>query len=167
MAMAVLPVVDHIQHAGCQITGVQRTGLARFKINLHAVPFGRLADTGFQQWQLIAGAGNVMAAAAVEPMHSRKDIAEFGGNGVQRHVQRVGVLLAERVEVKPVEQRQQVRRHLGVPFGAGSAQPAAGRAGVVNRVALLGRAFGIDAQTKALAGRLWPAARTGPAVRES
>ena len=46
-----------------------------------------------------------------------------------------------------------VRRYCGVPLGAGGAKAAAGGAGVINSVAVLGGAFRVDAQPHAFACR--------------
>ena len=71
----------------------------------------------------------------------------------QRHRQRGRVLLAEGVEVQTVQQSGQlrVRGYCGVPLGTGSAQTAAGGAGVINFMTLLRGALRVDAQTDAFA----------------
>ena len=97
-----------------------------------------------------------MPAAEVEPLHIGQQIAELFCHGVQRHGQRIGVLLAERVEVQSVQKLRQagVLRHGGIPCCAGRTKAAAGRAGVVDRVAVLRGAFRVDAQPYAFARRL-------------
>ena len=95
-----------------------------------------------------------MPAAHVQPLHPREHVAKCLRHRVQGDGQRVGILLAQGVEVQPVQQREQRRGHLRVPLGAGHAQAAPRRAGVVNRVALLGGAFRVDAQPQALPGSL-------------
>ena len=97
-----------------------------------------------------------MPAAEVHPLNFRQYIAEFFCHSIQRHRQRVGVLLAQGVEMQPVQKLGQggVLRHGGVPRGAGRAKAAAGGAGVVDGVTVLRGAFGVDAQPHAFARRL-------------
>ena len=56
--------------------------------------------------------------------------------------------------MQAVQQGGQLRRHTGVPLGAGGAQAAARRAGVVDVMSLLGGALRVDAKPHALARRL-------------
>lgn len=71
----------------------------------------------------------------------------------------VGVLLAQGVEVQPIQQLQGVGVHLGVPHLPGHPHAAAGGAGVVDGVSLLGGALGIDAQPHTFPRRLGPGPR--------
>ena len=82
--------------------------------------------------------------------------AELLLHRVQRHGQRVGVLLTEGVEVQAVQQSGEARLlcQRGVPLGAGGAETAARGAGVIDGMALLRGALRVDAQTDALARRL-------------
>ena len=100
----------------------------------------------------------MVAAAHVEPFHIGEDVPKSLRNRRQGGLQGVGVLLAEGMEVQSVQQGGQLRGHLPVPLGPGGPQPGAGGAGVVDRVALLGGALGIDPQTDALSGGLGPGA---------
>ena len=94
-----------------------------------------------------------MPAAEVEPAHPGQQVPELLFHGCQRHGQRVGVLLAQGVEVQSVQQPGQGRvcLHGGVPLGTCGTQAAARGAGVVNGVALLGGALGVHPQPHALA----------------
>ena len=98
----------------------------------------------------------MVSAAKIEPFQPRQQVAEFLFHSVQRHGQRIGVLLAERVEVQSVQKLRQagVLRNSGIPCCAGRTKAAAGRAGVVDRVAVLRGAFWVDAQPYALTGCL-------------
>ena len=87
-----------------------------------------------------------------------KHVAEFLCHSLQRDLQRVGILLTEGVKMQTVEQVNQLRRHISVPLGTSGPEAGAGRAGIVDLVALLGGALGIDAQAPALAGGLRPGA---------
>ena len=82
--------------------------------------------------------------------------AELRLDRVQRQGQRVGVLLTEGVEVEAVQQGREARLlfQRGIPLGAGGAEAAARGAGVIDGVALLRRALGVDAQAHALARSL-------------
>ena len=88
----------------------------------------------------------MVPTAHVEPPHPGQNLPKPGLHRRQRALQRVGVLLAEGVKVQPVQQRQQAGGHGGVPLGAGHPQAAAGGAGIVELVALLGGAFGVHPQ---------------------
>ena len=151
-----IAVFYNIQHAGQQVTGIQCTGLTRLQIDRHAPRILCAGDAVLQRGNVVAGAGDVMSAAEVEPLHIGQQIAEFFSHGVQRHGQCIGVLLAERVEVQSVQKLRQagVLRHGGIPCCAGRTKAAAGRAGIVDCVAVLRGAFGVDAQPYAFARRL-------------
>ena len=98
----------------------------------------------------------MVPAAKIQPLHLRQQVAETRLHGVQRCGRRVGVLLAEGVEVQPVQQREQggIIFRCGVPLGAGGAKAAAGGTGVIDGVTLLCRALRVDAQPHALARSL-------------
>ena len=88
-----IAVLHHVQHAGQEIPCVQGAGLAGFQINRHAPVIPGAADTLFQSGHVVAGAGDVMPASEVQPLHFWQQIAEFLCHCVQRHGQRIGVLL--------------------------------------------------------------------------
>ena len=90
----------------------------------------------------------MVPAAEVQPAQPGEELAEACLDGVQRRLQRIGILLAERVEVQAAEQRQ----HLGVELRPGNAEAGLLAAGVIDRVALLCGALGIDAQAGLLPG---------------
>ena len=151
-----IAVFYNIQHAGQQVTGIQRTGLTRLEIDRHAPRILCAGDAVLQRGNVVAGAGDVMSAAEVEPLHIGQQIAKLFCHGIQRHGQCIGVLLAESVEVQSVQKLRQagVLRHGGIPCCAGRTKAAAGRAGVVDRVAVLRGAFRVDAQPYAFARSL-------------
>ena len=90
----------------------------------------------------------MVPAAEVQPAQSGEKLAEACLDGVQRRLQRIGILLAERVEVQAAEQRQ----HLGVELRPRDAEAGLLTAGVIDRMPLLRGALGIDAQTGLLPG---------------
>ena len=158
-----IAVAQGVQYRGDEIACVQRPGFAGFQIDLYAVLCLRLGDAALQRGQVVAGAGDVVSAAKVQPLHPGQQVAEAVFHGGQRQGQRVGILLTQGVEVQAVQQTRQGRvcLHSGVPLGTGGAQAAAGGAGVVDRMAFLGRAFRVDAQTDALARRFGCRAESG------
>ena len=96
-------VLHHVQHTGQKIPGVQCARLARLQIHRDAPRILCASNAVFQRFDSIAGAGDVMPAAEVHPLHFWQYIAEFFRHSVQRHRQRVGVLLAQGVEMQPVQ----------------------------------------------------------------
>ena len=145
-----------VQHRGDKIARVQRPRLARLEIDLYTVLLLHPGDAGFQRRKVIARAGDVVSAAEVEPLQARQQAAELRLDRVQRQGQRVGVLLTEGVEVEAVQQGREARLlfQRGIPLGAGGAEAAARGAGVIDGMALLRRALGVDAQAHALARSL-------------
>ena len=121
-----IAVAQGVQHRGDEITCVQRPGLAGLQIDLYAVLRLRLGDAALQRGQVVAGAGDVVSAAKVQPLHPGQQVAEAVFHGGQRQGQRVGILLAQGVEVQAVQQVGQVRvlRHSGIPLGTGGTQTA-------------------------------------------
>ena len=90
----------------------------------------------------------MMTAAEVEPVQLVQIFAEAFFKGFGSRFQVIGILLAEGVEVQPIQQRQQGF----IEVGKGSAQSGAGCARVIDGMTLLGGMFGIDAQTGLLPG---------------
>ena len=106
--------------------------------------------------KVVVGAGDVVPAPHVEPLHPGQNVPELLLYRLKGSFQIVGVLLTQGVEVKAVQQRQGVLVHLLVPHVPGHPHAAAWGAGVIDGVALLGGALGIDAQPQALARLLAP-----------
>lgn len=104
-----LTILQGVQHRGDEVACVQRPGLARFQIHLHAVLFLRPGDTLFQRGKVVIRAGDVVSAAKVEPLHPGQQVTEFRFQRGQGGRQRVGILLAQGVEVQAVQQVGQVR----------------------------------------------------------
>ena len=151
-----LAILQGVQHCGDEVACVQRPGLARFQIHLHAVLFLRPGDALFQRGKVVIRAGDVVPPAKVEPLHPGQQVTEFRFQRGQGGRQCVGILLAQGVEVQAVQQVGQVRvlRRSGIPLGTGGAQTAARGAGVIDLVALLGGVLGVHPQAHALARRL-------------
>ena len=126
-----LAVLQGVQHRGDEVACVQRPGLAGLQIHLHAVLFLRPGDALFQRGKVVIRAGDVVPAAKVEPLHPGQQVTEFRFQRGQGGRQRVGILLAQGVEVQAVQQVGQVRvlRRSGIPLGTGGAQTAAGAQG--------------------------------------
>ena len=148
-----LAIAQGIQHRGDQIPGVQRPGFTRFQIHLHTVFGLHFRDALFQRGKVVTGAGDVVPAAEVEPLHPGQQVPELLLHRRQCRGQCVRILLTQGVEVQPIQQLWQGRvcLHGGVPLGTGGAQTAAGGAGVVDFVAFLRGALRVDAQTNAFA----------------
>ena len=70
----------------------------------------------------------MVAAAEVDPLHLRDELAELRFEGRNRALQYVGALLAHRMEVEPLESLEVGRRF---DLGAEGAEARAGGAGVV------------------------------------
>ena len=85
-----------------------------------------------------------MPAAQVEPLHSPQPRPELFLERLNRLVKRIGVLLAERVNVQPVNQIEQSARSRRKFFQA-NAQAGSRRTGIVDRMRLR-RVLGIDPQ---------------------
>ena len=62
-------------------------------LHMPAVLLLHPGDAGFQRGKVIARAGDVVSAAKIEPFQPRQQVAEFLFHCVQRHGQRIGVLL--------------------------------------------------------------------------
>ena len=142
-------VVYHFQHAGFQEPGVQHHGLARLQIHLHPVFLPQPPHQPDQPFPVVVVPGNVVAAAQIQPFQAGQIRPELFLKGGQGGFQRVGILLAQGVEMQPVQQGQQLR----VKIRQGGAQAAARGAGIIDGVALLGGAFGIHPQPHLLARR--------------
>ena len=93
----------------------------------------------------------MVPAPHVEPFHLGQNVPKLLLDCMKGSFQIVGVLLAQGVEVKAVQQLQGGLVHLLVPHVPGHSHAAAGGAGVIDGVALLGGALGVDAQPQALA----------------
>ena len=97
-----IAVAQGIQHRGDEIACVQSPGLARLQIDLYAVLCLRLGDAALQRGQVVAGAGDVVSAAKVQPLHLVEILAELFLYIVQCFCQRLCVLLTHGVEVQPL-----------------------------------------------------------------
>ena len=98
-----LAVLQGVQHRGDKVACIQRPGLARFQIHLHAVLFLRHGDTLFQRGKVVIRAGDVVPAAKVEPLHPGQKTPELCFHRRQRQGQCIGILLAQGVEVQSVQ----------------------------------------------------------------
>ena len=91
----------------------------------------------------------MVPSAHVEPLHPGQDIPEALFHGGQGCLQRVGTLLAQRVEMESVQQAGQLFRHFPVPCFPRHAQAASLRAGIIDVMPFLGGAFRVDPQADA------------------
>jgi hypothetical protein len=95
--------LDYVEHGDDEHAGVERYGLAGFEVDIHIVAFAEALDHSDEALDVVSGAGDVVPTAEVEPLEPRDEVAEFGFEGVGGVFERVGVLLAERVEVEAIE----------------------------------------------------------------
>ena len=143
----VLAVFHGFEHGRYQIAGVQHDGLARLQINLHAVLIAQVRDAADERFHVVIGAGDVVTAAEVEPLHALHVAAEAHFERRDRAHEVVRVLFAEGVEVEAFDAVEHIR--LEIRFGNAEARGRAAR--VIDGVALrLGRALRIEAQAAAL-----------------
>ena len=140
-------VVPRLQHPGVQEAGVEHHGLAGLQVDLHPVALPQAPHQGDQLLPVVVLPGDVVAAPQIEPLQALEIGTELLLEGHQSGLQVVGVLLAQGVEVKPVQQGQLLRPEIG----QSGAQPGAGGAGVIDGVALLGGALGVHPQAHLLA----------------
>jgi hypothetical protein len=126
------PPRDDVQHFGDEQARVQRDRLARLQVHLKPYSSCIRRNAALEPVDVVAGAGDVVPAAEIDPLHLSKPRPELLLDGLQRRFQRVRVLLAQRVEVQPANalgKRRQFRLRA-------DAQAGAGRAGVVEGVVL-------------------------------
>ena len=100
-----------------------------------------------QCFHIVIRAGDVVAAAEVDPLHLRQVLAEFRLDGLERDGERIGALLAERVEVQALKACDSAL----IKVAQAHAEARALRARVVDGV-VLRRALGVDAQAARDAG---------------
>ncbi|MPM27609.1 hypothetical protein SDC9_74122 [bioreactor metagenome] len=89
---------------------------------------------------MIARSGNMVSAAQIQPFHPAESCSKFLLHGLQRHGQRVGVLFAKGMKMKPVHPIQPVQ----IDLIGGDAQTGAGRAGIIDGMGFLGGTLGVD-----------------------
>lgn len=137
-----------VEHLGDEETGIQRDGLAGLDVDGQAVRLLHVADALLEERDIIAFLRDVVAAAEVDPLHLRQVLAELLLDGLERDGERVGALLAERVEVQAFQSPDGALVEVAQPH----AETRACGARVVDGV-LLRRALGVDAQATRDAGR--------------
>ena len=137
-----------VEHLGDEEAGVQRDGLAGLDVDRQAVLLLHMADALLEERDVIAFLRDVVAAAEVDPLHLRQILAELRLDGLERDGERVGALLAERMEVQAFKPFDGAL----VEVAQTHAEPRAHSARVVDGV-LLRRALGVDAQATRDTGR--------------
>lgn len=137
-----------VEHLGDEEAGVQRDGLAGLDVDRQAVLLLHVADALLEERDIIAFLRDVVAAAEVDPLHLRQVLAKLRLDGLERDGERVGALLAERVEVQTFKAIDGALVEVAQPH----AETRACGARVVDGVVLC-RALGIDAQAARDAGR--------------
>lgn len=137
-----------VEHLGDEEAGVQRDGLAGLDVDGQAVLLLHVADALLEKRDVIARLRDMVAAAEVDPLHPRQVLAELRLDGFERDGERVGALLAERVEVQAFKPLEGALVEVAQPH----AETRACGARVVDGV-LLRRALGVDAQATRDAGR--------------
>ena len=96
-------IVDGVDDAADEDAGADGDGFAGFEVDGEVVAFADAFDETDEEVGVVAGFGDMVAAAHVEPFDLVEEVAEFGFDGVEGGGEGVGVLFAERVEVEPVE----------------------------------------------------------------
>ena len=106
------PVPAQIEHGADQDPGIKRHCLAGFKIDFGLSIVPHINQKLHQLVALIIGAGNVVPAAQVNPFEQ----AEIGLKVVERFIpgalQRLEVLLAQRVHMQAIDQLHMLLRQL-------------------------------------------------------
>ena len=137
-----------LEYGGVEFSCIECHCLAGFEVDLEGVFFLHAEDASAEEVEVVARAGDVVAAAEVYPLDVAEVLAESVDDGIEGGLQVVGVLFAQCVEVESVDEPEQGR------MGADAlledvercAQTASGGTGVVDGMSLLGGAFGIDAE---------------------
>ena len=92
-------VPGQVQHLGHHHPGLVGDGFARLQIHLDIVLGSERLDTGNQVVHLVIGAGDVVAAAEVDPLHPVQQVAKFLLHDIQGAFKRREVLLTQGVEM--------------------------------------------------------------------
>ena len=137
-----------VEHLGDEEAGVQRDGLAGLDVDRQAVRLLHVADALLEERDVVAFLRDVVAAAEVDPLHLRQVLAELRLDGLEGDGERVGALLAERVEVQALKSLDGTLIKVAQPHAEARARGARVVDGVVLR-----RALGVDAQATRDAGR--------------
>ena len=135
-------VLHGFEHTRYQEPGAQHHGFPRLEIHLHTVRLPQMAHNADEPIDVVAGAGDVMAAAEVQPLHAAEETPKLFLEGFHRLLKRVGILFTECVDMQAVEQRQE----RFVEIGERCAKARTGCAGIVDRMALLRGTFRVQAQ---------------------
>ena len=90
---------DEVEHGDDEHAGVERHRFAGFQIDADAVALAEALNGAAQAINVVTRASDVVAAAEVEPFQAGDEVAEFRFECVGGVFERVGVLLAECVEV--------------------------------------------------------------------
>ena len=96
-------VLRQVEDGAGEDAGVEGDGFAGLEVNVELMFFAEVLDDADEAVDIVAGAGDVVAAAEVDPFQAGEKLGEFlleGGDGV---LKRVAVLFAEGVEVEAVE----------------------------------------------------------------
>ena len=137
-----------VEHLGDEEAGVQRDGLAGLDVDRQAVRLLHVSDALLEERDVVAFLRDVVAAAEVDPLHLRQILAEFLLDGLEGDGERVGALLAERVEVQALKSLDGILLEVAQPHTETRACGARVVDGVVLR-----RALGVDAQATRDTGR--------------
>ena len=123
-------ILDDIQYGADQVAGVQRDRLARLQVDGEVrMALPEVPDHPHQPLDVVVVTGDMVPAAEVDPLQAGEVVAEALLEGRQGRLQVVAVLLAEGVEVQPLEPLHDLRGEVGRPC----AEPGARRAGVIER----------------------------------
>lgn len=123
-------LTDDVEHAGDEEAGIEGDGFAWFEVNLDVgVALAELAQDADEACDVVAGFGDVVAAAHVDPFDAFEEFREAFFDGVDDAFEDVGILLAEGVEVETFQAVEVgvIRFDLNIA----GAEAATGGAGVV------------------------------------
>ena len=135
-------VFDDVLDGRDQIARAPRKGAARLENQPQVGIAGvEVAQDGNQLVAVVFGVRHQMAAAHVEPLELRQQLAEVPLERLERQTQMLGPRFAEDVEMEPLDAGRQLAQLLGH-----DAQPRPGHAGVVE-CRLDGRVARVDAQS--------------------
>ena len=150
------PVSDNFQHRRHQKTGIQRNSLPRLQIHCQTIPFFHSSNASLQPGNIVTLLGDMVSPSKIDPLHPGQVLTKFLFHRIQCTFKGIGILFAERVEMKTVNQRYQTAST--VSFSGSRllkalrchAQPGARRTGIINSMSLLGGTLQIHPQTNTL-----------------
>ena len=126
--------LHHVEHRGDEYACVEGHGFTGFQIDLHVIGIPHMFDAAAQKLDVVIGAGDVVAAAEIDPFHAGKIRAEMFFHGFERAFQAVGILFAQGMEMQAAYAVQGVLVlfQFGMEGGRAYAEAGTGRTGIIN-----------------------------------